>query len=114
MVGRRLPGNRNDGTAWAKSGAKAAVGKTMSIVDGGCPGTGIVMLHRRWKGEELCGWKHEHNKSHKRVRARVEHAVAWTKTWKILCDCHLKGEGVHHTMLGCVPGAACGKMPAAA
>lgn len=43
MVGRPLPGNRNDCKAWQESGAKAAVGKTMPIADGGCPGTGLVM-----------------------------------------------------------------------
>lgn len=40
------------------------------------------------------------NKSHKQVRARVEHVFARMKTWKILRDCRLKGDGVHHAMLG--------------
>ncbi|MFD7015353.1 transposase [Streptomyces sp. NPDC059928] len=44
--------------------------------------------------------KEEHNASHRKVRARVEHAFARMKTWKILRDCRLKGEGVHHAMLG--------------
>uniref|UniRef100_UPI0035CCD261 hypothetical protein n=1 Tax=Streptomyces gossypii TaxID=2883101 RepID=UPI0035CCD261 len=42
----------------------------------------------------------DHNKSHKQVRARVEHAFARMKTWKILRDCRLRGEGVHHAMHG--------------
>ncbi|MFB9519818.1 transposase [Streptomyces cremeus] len=100
VVGEPLPGNRNDCKAWEESGAKAAVGKTRTIADGGCPGTGLVMPHRRRKGEELLDWKQEHNKSHKQVRARVEHAFARMKTWKILRDCRLKGAGVHHAMLG--------------
>lgn len=33
-------------------------------------------------------------------RARVEHAFARMKTWKILLDCRLKGDGVHHAMRG--------------
>ncbi|SCE24411.1 hypothetical protein GA0115234_106923 [Streptomyces sp. DvalAA-43] len=37
---------------------------------------------------------------HRKVRARVEHAFARMKTWKILRDCRLKGDGVHHAMLG--------------
>lgn len=53
VVGQPLPGNRNDCRAWAESGAKAAVGKTMTIADGGYPGTGLVMPHRRRAGEEL-------------------------------------------------------------
>ncbi|MFB7333806.1 transposase [Streptomyces adustus] len=100
VVGRSLAGNRNDCKAWAESGAKAAVGRTTTIADGGHPGTGLVMPHRRRKGQDLPEWKEAHNKSHKQVRARVEHVFARMKTWKILRDCRLKGDGVHHAMLG--------------
>ncbi|MFI5743469.1 transposase [Streptomyces anulatus] len=100
LVGRPLPGNRNDCKAWEESGAKAAVGRTLTIADGGYPGTRLVMPHRRRKGEELPDWKQAHNKSHKQVRARVEHVFARMKTWKILRDCRLRGDGVHHAMLG--------------
>jgi hypothetical protein len=100
MVGRPLPGNRNDCRAWEESGAKAAVGTTLTIADGGYPGTGLVMPHRRRKSEELPDWKQAHNNSHKQVRARVEHVFARMKTWKILRDCRPKGDGVHHAMLG--------------
>ena len=99
-VGRPLPGNRNDCKAWTESGAKAAVGRTTTIADGGYPGTGLLIPHRRPAGGELCGWKKEHNRFHKQVRARVEHVFARMKTWKILRDCRLKGDGVHHAMLG--------------
>lgn len=71
----------------------------MTIADGGYPGTGLVMPHRR-KGEELPNWKQTHNKSHKQVRARVERVFARMKTWKILHACRLKGDGAHHAMLG--------------
>ncbi|WP_435125642.1 transposase [Actinacidiphila sp. bgisy144] len=101
VAGRPLAGNRNDCKAWEESGAKAAVGKTTTIADGGYPGTGLVIPHRRKRGQtELPDWKAEHNKSHKQVRACVEHVFARMKTWKILRDCHLKGDGVHHAMLG--------------
>ncbi|WP_344531609.1 transposase [Streptomyces albiaxialis] len=100
VVGRPLPGNRNDCKAWEESGAESAVGATMTIADGGCPGTELVMPHRRRAGEEPPGWREAHNKSHKQVRARVEHVFARMKTWKILRDCRLKGDGVHHAMLG--------------
>ncbi|MGW3413582.1 transposase [Streptomyces sp. NPDC000888] len=100
VVGEPLPGNRNDCRAWEESGAKAAVGKTLTMADGGYPGTGLLMPHRRTPGEELPGWKHEHNRSHKQVRARVEHVFARMKTWKILRDCRLKGDGVRHAMHG--------------
>ncbi len=51
VVGRPLPGNRNDCKAWEESGAKAAVGRTLTIADGGYPGAGLVMPHRRRKGK---------------------------------------------------------------
>ncbi|MDQ0757373.1 transposase [Streptomyces canus] len=100
-VGRPLPGNRNDCKAWGLSGAKAAVGNAVVIADGGYRGTGLVIPHRREPGQaELPAWKEEHNRSHRRVRARVEHTFARMKSWKILRVCRLKGEGVHHAMLG--------------
>ncbi|MEU0248328.1 transposase family protein [Streptomyces sp. NPDC006235] len=87
--------------AWELSGAKGAVGRTIVIADGGSRGTGLVIPHRRERGQaELPAWKEEHNASHRKVRARVEHAFARMKTWKILRDCRLKGDGVHHAMLG--------------
>ncbi|OKJ49568.1 transposase [Streptomyces sp. CB02009] len=100
-VGRPLPGNRNDCKAWELSGAKAAVGRATVIADGGYRGTGLIIPHRREHGQaELPAWKEEHNASHRKVRARVEHAFARMKAWKILRDCRLKGEGVHHAMRG--------------
>ncbi|MFE7707811.1 transposase [Streptomyces sp. NPDC057486] len=100
VIGRSLPGNRNDCKAWEESGAKDAVGATTTIADGGYPGTGLVMPHRRRNGQHLSDWQKSHNTSDKQVRARVEHVFARMKCWKILRDCRLKGDGVHHAMLG--------------
>lgn len=46
VVGRPLPGNRNDCRAWELSGAKAAVGNTTVIADGGYRGTGLPTGHQ--------------------------------------------------------------------
>ncbi|MEW2412962.1 transposase [Streptomyces sp. NPDC046866] len=100
-VGRPLPGNRNDCKAWELSGAKDAIGNTTVIADGGYRGTGLVIPHRRRRGQtDVSAWQEEHNTSHRKVHARVEHVFARMKTWKILRDCRLKGDGVHHAMLG--------------
>ncbi|MFD8376088.1 transposase [Streptomyces sp. NPDC059688] len=40
------------------------------------------------------------NRSHRKARVRVEHAFARMKSWKILRDCRLKGDGVHIALLG--------------
>jgi hypothetical protein len=34
------------------------------------------------------------------VRIRVEQVFARMKAWKILRGCRLKGDGIHHAMLG--------------
>ncbi|MFF4693797.1 transposase [Streptomyces sp. NPDC001307] len=100
-VGRPLPGNRNACKAWELSGVKAAVGRAVVIADGGYRGTGLVIPHRRGRGQDdLPPWKEERNASHRKVRARVEHVFARMKSWKILRHCRLKGDGVHHAMLG--------------
>lgn len=100
VVGRTLPGNRDDRRAGEEPGAEAAVGRTTVRADGGCPGTGSIMPHRRTRGEELPGWKRKHNRSRKQVGARVERVPARTKTWKTPCDCRLEGGGVHHAVRG--------------
>lgn len=49
------------------SGAKDAVGRTTVIADGGYRGTGLVIPHRRERGQgEMLAWKEEHNTSHPR------------------------------------------------
>jgi hypothetical protein len=68
--------------------------------NGGYPGTGLVMPHRRRRGKDLPDWKEAHNKSHSRSAPRVEHVFARMKTWKTPRDCRLKGDGVHHATLG--------------
>ncbi|GGV83835.1 hypothetical protein GCM10010499_51430 [Streptomyces thermoviolaceus subsp. apingens] len=79
-VGRPLPGNRNDCKVWELSGAKDAVGTTTVIANGGYRGVGLVIPHRREKGQaELPAWQKEHNASHRKVQARVEHVLARIK-----------------------------------
>ncbi len=76
VVGRPLPGNRHDSRGWEESGAKAAVGNTTTIADGGYQGTGLVIPHRRDRGQaELPDWKkEEHNRSGTGVTRRWGHA----------------------------------------
>ncbi len=91
-IGKPMPGNRNDCRAGEESGTKTAVGATPTVIaDGGYRGTGLTIPHyRRHKDEDLPAWKADHNASHRRVRARIEHTFARTKSWKILRDCRLR------------------------
>jgi hypothetical protein len=76
-----VPGNRNDCKAWELSGAKDAVGHATVIADGGYRGTGLLIPHRRAKGQaEHPAWQEDHNISHRKVRARVEHTFARMKS----------------------------------
>jgi hypothetical protein len=99
-LGTPLPGNRNDCKAFGDSGAEHACRNTTVIGDGGYIATSAIIPHRRRPGEALPAWKEEHNASHRQVRARVEHAFARMKAWKILRDCRLRGDGVAFAMSG--------------
>lgn len=100
FIGVPLPGNRNDCRAFGESGAEHACRNATVIGDGGYIATSAIIPHRRRPGADLAAWKEAHNASHRQVRARVEHAFARLKTWKILRDCRLKGDGVAIAMLG--------------
>ncbi|HLS78883.1 MAG TPA: transposase [Nocardia sp.] len=99
-LGRPLPGNCNDCRAYAESGVAHACRNAVVIADGGYQGTSVIIPHRRIPGRDLPAWKQAHNASHRKVRARVEHTFARMKTWKILRDCRLRGNGVAVAMAG--------------
>ncbi|MFI1285887.1 transposase family protein [Streptomyces sp. NPDC020858] len=110
VVGRPLTGNRDDSRAADESGAEAAVGTAVTIADGYYPGAGLVLPHRRQEGlvlphprqdgEEPPDPKQARDTSGKRAPARFVHVFARMRTWKILRDCRLNADGVHHAMLG--------------
>ncbi|MFE7268229.1 transposase [Streptomyces sp. NPDC057592] len=94
-IGRPLPGNRNDCTAFAESGIDRACGDAFVLADGAYRGTGCLIPHRRQPGQaEVTGWRADHNRSHRKVRARGEHVLSRMKNWKVLRDCRRKGDGV--------------------
>ncbi|NVI86568.1 transposase [Actinomadura sp. BRA 177] len=101
-VGRPVPGNHNDCTAFRDSGADRACRGAHVMADGGYQGNRqVIMPYRRPRdGGELAAWQHELNTVHKRVRARVEHAFAHMKWWNILRNCRRKRDGVHHATRG--------------
>lgn len=99
-VGTPLPGNRNDCKAFGESGAEHACRNVDVIADGGYIATSAIIPHRRPPGKALPEWKEAHNASHRKIRARVEHAFARMKAWKVLRDCRLRGDGVAVAMLG--------------
>lgn len=100
-VGDPLPGSRNDCRAFTESGVDFTCRGVPVIADGGYQGTGLLIPHRRRRGQKALSPQQEaENKVHRKARARVEHALSRLKNWKILRDCRLKGDGVHQAMLG--------------
>jgi hypothetical protein len=57
------------------------------MTDGGYRGNPeVIMPYRKPANGELADWQQELNEVHRTVRARVEHALAHMKCWKILRD----------------------------
>jgi hypothetical protein len=61
----------------------------------------VIMPYRKpGKDRSLAGWQEKLNTVHKRVRARVEHALAHMKSWNILRNCRRKRAGVWYATSG--------------
>lgn len=87
-TGDPQPGNRNDTLAYRESGMARKLADRPVMADGGYRGNpGVIMPYRKHSADQdLPQWQEELNGTHRRVRARVEHALAGMKTWKILRD----------------------------
>jgi hypothetical protein len=101
-VGNTTPGNRHDSRAYRDSGVDQHCAGTHVMADGGYLGNPEVIIPYRkpGKGNDLPDWQKELNTVHKRVRARVEHALAHMKSWNILRNCRRKRDGVWYATLG--------------
>ena len=72
------------------------------MADGGYRGNPeVIMPYRKPRdGGELPQWKEDYNTGHRKVRARVEHALARLKTYKILRDYRRAGRTLATTASG--------------
>ncbi|MER7983972.1 transposase family protein, partial [Streptomyces sp. NPDC095817] len=95
---RPVPGSTADAKAWRNSGlAGVSTGVTV-LADGAYINTGRVVPHRKRPGRALLPGEETDNAEHRKVRARVEHAFARMKHYKILRDCRQHGTGLHHAV----------------
>jgi hypothetical protein len=87
-VGGPQPGNRNDTIVYRSSGINTKLARHEVMADGGYRGNPeVIMPYRKPRdGGELPEWQQNYNAGHRKVRARVEHALARLKTYKILRD----------------------------
>ncbi|MGX8904687.1 transposase family protein [Streptomyces netropsis] len=99
-VGRPLPGSRHDARAYGESGVDQAVKNAPLLGDGGYRGTAALIPHWPRPNRPLTPEQEAENTVHRRARARVEHAFSRMKTYKILRDCRLRGDGVHQAAPG--------------
>ena len=101
-IGNTMPGNRNDCRAYGESGVDQQCQGARVMADGGYQGNPeVIMPYRKpGTGRELRAWQEELNTIHKRVRARVEHALAHLKSWNILRNCRRKRTGIWYALRG--------------
>lgn len=95
---RPVPGNTADAKAWRDSGLAGVCQGVTVLGDGAYINTGLVVPHRKRPARPLLPGEESDNAEHRRVRARVEHAFARMKHYKILRDCRQRGNGLHHAV----------------
>ncbi|SEG91664.1 DDE superfamily endonuclease [Thermomonospora echinospora] len=60
----------------------------------------IIPYRKPRDGGPLPAWQEDLNRVHRSVRARIEHALARMKCWKILRDHRRKASTLHDTVAG--------------
>ena len=82
------PGNRNDTTVYRESGMDQALAGRAVIADCGYRGnTEVILPYRKHSADQdLPPWQEDLNATPRRIRARIEHALAGMKTGKVLRD----------------------------
>ncbi|WSM52376.1 transposase [Streptomyces sp. NBC_01707] len=95
---RPAPGNRADARVWRESGLAEHCRDVTVLGDGAYINTGLVVLHRKRPGRPLLAGEEAGNAEHRKVRARVEHAFARLKNYKLLRDCRQRGDSFHHAV----------------
>ena len=58
----------------------------------------ILPYHKPRSGPPLAVWQERLNTVHRRVRARVEHALAHLKSWNSLRNCRRKRDGIWYAI----------------
>ena len=101
-LGDPQPGNRNDTIVYRSSGISQKLAGREVMADGGYRGNPeVIMPYRKPRdGSELPKWKQDYTAGHRKIRARVEHALARLKTYKILRDYRRAGSTLAETAAG--------------
>lgn len=95
---RPVPGTTADAKTWRDSGLAAVCEDVTVLTDGDYINTGLVVPHRNRPGRTPLPAEEEDNAEHRKVPARVEHASARMKHYKILRDRRQRSDGLHHAV----------------
>ena len=95
-VGHCWPGNRNDVIVARHTIAHLLDGTRPLLGDGGYRGIATITSPRRATDGRII---HDNQyRKHRRIRARVEHAIARLKDWQILRQCRRRGQSINHSL----------------
>ncbi|MFJ5135917.1 hypothetical protein [Streptomyces sp. NPDC088707] len=89
---RPAPGNMADAHVWREPGLPATAAGTTAIADGTYLGTGRILPHRRRAGRPPARPGGGQRRTHRQVRARVEHTSARMKNGKPFREGRQKGD----------------------
>ncbi|MFD4874450.1 transposase family protein [Streptomyces sp. NPDC058420] len=97
-IARPAPRNKADAHVWRGSGLPDRCQGVTVLGDGAYINTGLFVPHRKRPGRPLLAGEEADNKEHRRVRARVEHAIGRLRQYKILRHCRQHGDGLYHAV----------------
>lgn len=95
-VGQSWPGNRNDVVVARHTVAPLLTGDRVVLGDGGYRGISTITGPRRGAAGRII--HDDHYRTHRRIRARVEHVIARLKDWQILRQCRRRGNAINHSL----------------
>ena len=96
VAGRCWPGNRNDVIVARHTVTHLLSADRQILGDGGYRGiTSITTPQRNATGRII---HTDHYRTHRRIRARVEHVIARLKDWQILRQCRRRGQAINHSL----------------
>jgi hypothetical protein len=95
-VGDCWPGNRHDVMVARETIAHLLTGERVILGDGGYRGIDTITTPARDHTGRIIG--EDHNRKHRRIRARVEHVIARLTDWQILRQCRRHGQAINHSL----------------
>jgi Transposase DDE domain/Helix-turn-helix of DDE superfamily endonuclease len=96
VAGKCWPGNRSDVVVAGATVAHLLTGERHILGDGGYRRIAAITTPRRDSTGRII---HDHHyRTHRRIRARVEHVIARPKDWQILRQCRHRGDAINHSL----------------